>query len=207
MTHVSDTFPYPWPYDGAVTCNGEPERLAVVVCGAQRHWIAMIDAEGQRIDVDEGVDDILGLVDELRAVGALVVWIRTGRSTAGRRPIDRTLPVVGSDDWALVADPFPGDVVVDTPAHDGFAVAWLDVELRGRGIDRLAMVGIGTESVVSATNRNANDRGYECLTVTDAVIHHHGDTGAAALSSICMSGGIFGALGTGGPLLAALAAE
>jgi nicotinamidase-related amidase len=44
--------------------------------------------------------------------------------------------------------------------------------------------------------RAANDRGYECLLVEDAVCSYDEDLTAAALSSIQMSGGIFGAVGT-----------
>ncbi len=201
MTHVPDTVPYPWPFDGADAHDLDAARLAVVVCGAQPHWIAMVPSEP-----DDTVERILELVDALRDRGALVAWIRNGASSARTRPIDRTLPVVGSAEWALVGVPHPSDLVIDTPGHDGFAVAWLDAELRARGVDRLAMVGIGTESTVSGTNRSANDRGYECLTLTDAVVHHEKVTGEAALSSICMSGGIFGAIGTSGSLLDVLGA-
>ena len=66
------------------------------------------------------------------------------------------------------------------------------------------MCGLGTEGPVSSTNRSANDRGYECLTATDTVVHHDGVTGAAMLSSICMSGGIFGAIGTAADLIGRL---
>ena len=196
--HVPDTAPYPWPFDGA----DEPldaARLAIVVCGAQPHWVAMAEPGS-----DEALERIFHLVDELRGRGALVAWIRTGATSARTRPIDRTLPLVGSAPWALLSDQHPSDLIVDTPGHDGFAVAWLDAELRARDLDRLVLVGIGTESTVSGTNRGANDRGYECLTLTDAVVHHEKVTGEATLSSICMSGGIFGAIGTSDALLGAL---
>ena len=200
MTHVADTTPYPWPYDGA-TADGplEADRLAVVVCGAQQHWLEMVDPSAS-------LRSVLALVDALRAAGVLVVWVRHGATSVGTRPIDRTLPVVGTEAWQLVVDPDAADLVIDTPGHNAFAEPSTDAELRARGIDRLVMVGVGTESVVSGTNREANDRGYECLTVVDAVLHHDATTGAASLSSICMSGGIFGAVGSTAPLLAALGA-
>jgi nicotinamidase-related amidase len=199
MAHVADTNPYPWPYDGAAADGPlQPDRLAAVVCGAQPHWLAMVEQPAS-------LRPLLALVDALRSAGVLVVWIRHGASSAGTRPIDRTLPVVGTEDWRLVADPDANDLVIDAPAHNAFAELTIDAELRARGIDRLVMIGIGTESVVSGTNRDANDRGYECLTLTDGVLHHDATTGAASLSSICMSGGIFGAVGTSAPLLAALA--
>jgi nicotinamidase-related amidase len=196
--HVPDTDPYPWPFDGG-DVPIDARRLAVVVCGAQPHWVAMAEP-----GCDEAVEHVLELVSEMRHQGAFVVWIRNGASSARSRPIDRTLPVVGSAPWELLGEQHPSDLIVDTPGHDGFAVAWLDAELRARDLDRLVLVGIGTESTVSGTNRGANDRGYECLTLTDAVVHHEKVTGEATLSSICMSGGIFGAIGTSDALLGAL---
>jgi nicotinamidase-related amidase len=57
-------------------------------------------------------------------------------------------------------------------------------------------VGYGAEAAVDSTLRSANDRGYECLTLIDAVAPFDPDTGRHALSSITMSGGIFGAIAT-----------
>ena len=54
------------------------------------------------------------------------------------------------------------------------------------------------------TVRSANDRGYECLTLSDATAPLDGATGARELHSVTMSGGIFGAVGTSDGLLAAL---
>jgi nicotinamidase-related amidase len=54
--------------------------------------------------------------------------------------------------------------------------------------------------------RSANDRGYECLTLTDATAPLDAGTGARELRSITMSGGIFGAIGTATSLLDALGA-
>ncbi len=52
--------------------------------------------------------------------------------------------------------------------------------------------------------RSANDRGYECLLVVDACAPLDPDLVAPATSMVEMSGGIFGAIGTTDPVLAAL---
>jgi nicotinamidase-related amidase len=199
--HVAASEPYPWPFDGTAGVALEPDRLAVVACGMQRHWVDAVSAP----DVSASIDCAGRLIDELRRRGTLVVMVRHGALSPPIRPIDRTLPDPGTRAWELIIDTVDGDLVIDTPAHDAFAVAWMDQTLRSRGIDRLAMVGVGTETTVSGTLRSANDRGFECITVLDAVTHHAADTGAATLSSICMSGGIFGAIGTSVDLLAAVA--
>lgn len=182
--------PYPWPYDDPDAAV-DPKRTIVVACGMQRHWIRMLP-----VGTDETATQILDMIDEARSFSVSVMWVRHGAVGDAVRSIDRTLPRVGSSDWELIALPYPNDVVVDTPGHDAFISGWTDAELRSRGIDRLLLMGLGTESTVSGTLRSANDRGYECLTLIDAVAHHSPDTGAATLSSITMSGGIFGAVGT-----------
>ena len=52
--------------------------------------------------------------------------------------------------------------------------------------------------------RSANDRGYECLLVVDACAPLEPELVPAAISMVEMSGGIFGAVGTTAPVLAAL---
>jgi nicotinamidase-related amidase len=64
--------------------------------------------------------------------------------------------------------------------------------------------GLGAETAVDCTVRSANDRGFECLTLTDAVAPHDPALAARTHHSITMSGGIFGAIGTTTDLLTAM---
>jgi nicotinamidase-related amidase len=57
---------------------------------------------------------------------------------------------------------------------------------------------------VHSTLRSANDRGYECLTIADACLAADTETQRGAISSIEMSGGIFGAVGSTDAVIAAL---
>ena len=66
------------------------------------------------------------------------------------------------------------------------------------------MTGVTTEVCVHTTVREANDRGYECLVLSDGVAPFDDELGDHALSSVTMSGGIFGAVGTSVELLSAL---
>jgi nicotinamidase-related amidase len=194
------TSPYPWPWDLEPGSTVTADRLAVVVCGWQPHWAVTVEAFG---GIDSALADIGATIAELRSLGAAVLWVRCGAPTGpSRRPPH--LPGVGTDDWELLPGVAPGDIVIDTPGLDAFLVEWTDLELRGRGLDRLVVCGLGTEGPISSTNRSANDRGYECLIPTDAVVHHDPVTGAASLSSVCMSGGIFGAVGTAADLISEL---
>jgi nicotinamidase-related amidase len=191
MSHVEDTIPYPWPFDGAAGLV--PERTALVVCGLQQQWAAPAD------DAAAALTDV---ADALRRLGVQVVFVRHARMVHAARP-GPDLPALGSPAAALATVPKAGDVVIDTHAHDGFLGSRLDAELVARGRDHLLFAGFGSETLVDSTLRSANDRGFECLTLRDSVMPFHPDTGARALSSITMSGGIFGAVGSTRAVLAA----
>ena len=194
------TDPYPWPYDSPDgTVDGA--TLAVVVCGWQPHWVRMLDWHDEPI---VALDGIRHLIDSLRSAGASVVWIRHGSAALPPHRPPSPLPAFDSEPWQLMPGPKHGDTIIDTPGFDAFLVEWTDLALRGRHLTRLVMCGLGTETMISSTTRSANDRGYECLTLTDASVHNDRETGRAQLSSITMSGGIFGAIGASADLIDSL---
>jgi nicotinamidase-related amidase len=181
--HLAGTRPYPWPYDGIL----DPARLALVVAGGQSWWM------GRTVDAEEVLATLRTTAKVVRDVGATVVWLR------------HTLRPQAAGD--LVATPSADDVVVDCAGMSGFSGSAIDGELRRRGIDRLAVGGLGMETAVYSTLGAANDRGYECLALTDASACHDADIGRRAIASITMSGGIFAAVGTTTALCDALLEE
>jgi nicotinamidase-related amidase len=106
-----------------------------------------------------------------------------------------------------VFDPALGDLVVGCTGMSGFAGGPLDLRLRALGLDQLAVGGLGLETAVYSTMGGANDRGYECLALADASAPHDPLTAGRALSSITMSGGIFGAVGVTSDLVDLLGKE
>jgi hypothetical protein len=162
------TTPYPWPYDG----GPDPARLALVVVGAQGWWAERTCAPAAALDSLERMAKLVR-----QAGGVVVVLHRAG---------------AGEPVFAAVT----GDEVVDCTGMSGFAGGPLDLRLRALGRDQLAVGGLGLESAVYSTLGAANDRGYECLALADAAAPHDRQAGERALSSITMSGGIFGAVGT-----------
>lgn len=191
MTTVADTNPYPWPYDETL----DPARLALVVCGAQGALAAAAPSAPGVLAT------IAGVADTFRSLDALVVWVRhVGRPAA--RPT--WLPHPGDGGAALCVDPSDVDLVVDAPGWDGSYGSTLDHDLRTAGRDHLVLAGLASEITVDSTVRTLNDRGYECLVLTDACAPVDAELGRRAHASLTMSGGIFGALGTSSALLAAL---
>lgn len=196
-TVIPDSEPYPWPWDAGL----DPRRLCLVLAGVQQ-----VHAEASPTS-PVVVERIVALADALRAVGATICHVRhTAPPAPGARRPRPLLAQVDEPGWTPVIDPSEDDLVVSAAGLDGFCGGPLDLELRARGLDLVVAVGLAAEAAVSCTVRSANDRGYECLTLTDATAPLDPATGARELRSITMSGGIFGAIGTADALLAALGA-
>jgi len=101
--------------------------------------------------------------------------------------------------------PVATEIVIDKPGYSAFAHTDLDHRLRLRGIDTLLLSGITTEVCVSSTLRDAIDRGYSCITISDACASGFRDLHDAALRMIAVEGGIFGAVSSSDKIIAALA--
>lgn len=103
--------------------------------------------------------------------------------------------------------PRPGEPVVDKPGKGSFYATDLDSILKTRGITHLIVCGVTTEVCVHTTVREANDRGYECLVLSDCVASYFPEFQRVALEMIKAQGGIFGWVAPSSALLAALEAE
>ncbi len=88
--------------------------------------------------------------------------------------------------------PLAGEVVVDKSGKGSFYATGLGELLADRGITSLLVAGVTTEVCVHTTVREANDRGYECLVLSDCVGSYFPDFQRAALAMISAQGGIFG---------------
>ncbi|MCW2497987.1 cysteine hydrolase [Jatrophihabitans sp.] len=180
LTHST---PYPWPYDAAFA----PSRCALIVHDTSSPPPAVGDAAWATV---------ARLAAAVHAAGGLVVALQQHRPPRlGRR----------TEAGPSVSPGLPSDLRIEAPAWDGFYGTVLDQELRARGRDQLLLTGAWLEVGVHSTMRAANDRGYECLLVADACLSGDPALRAASLSSIEMSGGIFGAVGTSTELLDLLA--
>ena len=101
--------------------------------------------------------------------------------------------------------PIAGEVVIDKPGKGAFFATDLELILRDRGIKTLMVCGVTTEVCVNTTVREANDRGYECVVLSDCVGSYYPEFQKAALAIIKAQGGIFGWVSDSKRALAALA--
>jgi biuret amidohydrolase len=224
---VVDANPYPWPYDGPI----DPARTALVCIDWQVDFCGpggYVDRMGYDLALTRsGLEPTARVLEAVRSEGWMVVHTREGhrpdlsdcppnkrwrsqRIGAGigdAGPCGRIL-VRGEPGWEIVPEvaPVEGEVIIDKPGKGSFYATDLDLLLRTRGITHLVFTGITTDVCVHTTMRDANDRGYECLLLTDCTGATDPGNYRAALHMVTMQGGVFGAIAGSDELLKALGA-
>jgi biuret amidohydrolase len=226
LTIPSD--PYDWPFDGPCSLAS----VAILVIDMQVDFCGQggyIDSQGIDLANTRGaIGPISALLTAARKhADILIMHTREGHRPelvdlpANKRwrskrvcpgigemgPCGRIL-VRGEPGWELIPElqPKSGEIIIDKPGKGAFFATDLDFILRTTGRTRLILCGITTDVCVSTTLREANDRGYECLVLSDGTgatqIEHH----QAALTMTTMQGGIFGTVATSSQVVTALEA-
>jgi nicotinamidase-related amidase len=131
-----------------------------------------------------------------------------GRFAVGigdRGPMGRIL-VRGESGHDIIAElaPLPSEPVVDKPGKGAFHATDLDAMLKNRGITQLLVCGVTTEVCVNTTVREANDRGYDCLVLSDCTGSYFPEFHTMGLRMIAAQGGIFGWVSDSARILGAL---
>ena len=75
------------------------------------------------------------------------------------------------------------------------------------GVTHLVVTGVTTEVCVQTTVRAANDRGFECLVLSDCTGSYFPEFHQSALAMFAAQGGIVGWVGTSADLLDAISAS
>jgi nicotinamidase-related amidase len=208
----------------------ELDRAALLIIDMQRDFLepggfgAALGNDVSRLQAAVGPSrQVLGAA---RRGGMLIIHTREGHrpdlSDAPRHKVERGDPanrigargpmgrilVRGEPGHDIIPELYPlkDEPVIDKPGKGAFYQTDLELMLRNRGIDTLFVCGVTTEVCVNTTVREANDRGFRCVVLSDCCASYFPQFHEAGLAMIKTQGGIFGSVAASQPLLNSLAA-
>ena len=192
------------------------ERTAAIIIDMQRDFLEP-GGFGETLGNDvsllrTAIPPCKSLLEGLRARGVFIIHTREGHrpdlSDAHRAKVERGEPtkrigaagpmgrilIRGEPGHDIIEElaPRAGEPVIDKPGKGAFYATDLQTVLLNRGIDTLLVCGVTTEVCVHTTVREANDRGYRCLVLSDCCASYFPEFHAMGLKMVSAQGGIFG---------------
>ena len=220
MSHVFKAEPYDLPFD--------PKSTALIIIDMQRDFLepggfgAMLGNDVSLLR--SAIAPCKAVLEAARKAGIFVLHTREGHSPdmtdcppskkarGGLKvglgdvgPMGRIL-VRGEAGHDIIPELYPiaGEPIIDKPGKGAFYATDLELKLRNRGIKTLIVCGVTTEVCVNTTVREANDRGFESLVVSDATGSYFPEFQRIGLEMIKAQGGIFGWVASSATVIEAL---
>src|ERR1700729_3130902 len=205
------------------------DRAALVIIDMQRDFLepgGFGEALGNDVSrLQAAVEPCREVLAAARAHGMLVIHTREGHrpdlSDAPPYKIERGDPasrigapgpmgrilVRGEPGHDIIPELYPAknEPGINKPGKGAFSQTDLDLMLHNRGIDTLLVCGVTTEVCVNTTVREANDRGYRCIVLSDCCASYFPQFHEMGLAMIKAQGGIFGSVASSQSLLSAMA--
>jgi nicotinamidase-related amidase len=164
------------------------------------------------------------VLEKLRELGLTIIHTREGHlpdlSDAHPAKVERGNPslrigspgpmgrilIRGEDGHDIVPELYPvdGEIIIDKPGKGAFYNTTLGDLLKEKGVTNLLVTGVTTEVCVNTTVREANDRGYRCIVLSDCCASYFPEFHEMGLRMIKAQGGIFGWVSNSEKLLSAL---
>lgn len=147
------------------------KRTALVLVDLQ---MFIVEHPTEPLTGREVLANAVRLADAARAAGIRVVLIRVGGGEVSLRPptdlgyAPMNFPP-NAHDFPEELGPKPGDIVVTKYQMGAFYGTDLDVQLRRRGIDTIILGGMASAYGLEATARQAHERNYAQVIVSDAM--------------------------------------
>jgi biuret amidohydrolase len=224
MTYIQAE-PYPYPQAGNLSAS----NTALVIIDMQADFCSpggYLAQKGYDISLTRTpIEPIRAVLGAARAKGLAVFFTREGHrpdlsdlpatkrwrnAKAGAAigasgPMGRLL-VRGEAGWQIIPElqPLPNEPIIDKPGNGAFHATDFDHLLRGHGIQNLMLCGVTTAVCVHSTLREASDRGYDTLLLSDCCAESEPALHQAAIEMVKMEGGIFGMVATSKEAITAL---
>jgi nicotinamidase-related amidase len=191
-------------------------RTALIIIDMQRDFLepggfgAALGNDVTRLQ--SAIGPIQAVLTAARKAGTLVIHTREGHrpdlSDAPPLKVERGDPklrigaagpmgrilVRGEPGHDIIPELYPaaGELVIDKPGKGAFYGTDLESLLRKQHVETLLVCGVTTEVCVNTTVREANDRGFRCIVLSDCCASYFPEFHEFGLKMIKAQGGIFG---------------